>query len=225
MEKIRFNDLKKKLQDPAIPDYEIEKYLMPARGRPFSPWVALTPDVVDVPEGLTGDVLRGALNDIVRARRQAEFNLRLASGENKPVLVAEGDSWFHFPLPSVDDIVQQLSQDFLIWTVAGAGDTAAEMVRSGEYLRALNQHANRVAGFLFSAAGNDVIGADANGNAAIGRLLKNRQRGKDDAASHINSEELACREPSWLENFRFQIKKAMILENMDRGKYRKEPSP
>ncbi len=191
MTKITLDELKAKLKDSAIPGYEIDMFFTPVPGRPFSPGMTFNPETVEIPEGLTGDALRGLANEIVRGWRQGAFLRRLDNGDRRPVLVAEGDSWFHFPLPDTHDIVEQLSGDYSIWTVAGAGDTADDMVRSKEYVGALAQNVDRVVGFLFSAAGNDVIGANESNNAAISRLLKSRQRGADDAASHVDRAALA----------------------------------
>lgn len=124
---------------------------------------------------------------LVRFRRQARFRRRKLFGSDLPVLVSEGDSWFQFPL-LVREIVDQLEDDYLVWSVGAAGDTAQNMVFGhSEYLKALIQHKDDVRGFLFSAAGNDVIGEDPQTQRAVLLdLLKDFNGNKDDIEGHIN---------------------------------------
>src|SRR5690606_29256958 len=112
-------------------------------------------------------------------------------GERKPVLVSEGDSWFQFPF-LIEDVIDQLDPDFLIWSLDAAGDTSDNMVnRHPEYMQGLNkQKANNVAGFLFSGAGNDVIGEDLRGEPVLGKLLKQHTPGKG-ATWHVDHAHLA----------------------------------
>ncbi|OHV80399.1 hypothetical protein [Ensifer sp. LCM 4579] len=92
----------------------------------------------------------------------------------------------------IEDVIDQLEPDYLIWSLDAAGDTCDNMVnRNPEYMQALvKRRSNDVKGFLFSAAGNDVIGEDLLGAPVLGRLLKRHRPGKD-AAWHVDSAELA----------------------------------
>jgi hypothetical protein len=103
-----------------------------------------------------------------------------------------GDSWFQFPF-LIEDVVDNLEKDFLIWSLDAAGDTADNMVnRKPEYKEGLDaQKTNHVVGFLFSAAGNDVIGEDLLGNPVLSTLIKPFKSGKD-TARHIDNGELAA---------------------------------
>ena len=80
-----------------------------------------------------------------------------------------------------------ISQDLTV-----TGDTADNMVnRNPEYMKALvQQKANKVKGFLFSGAGNDVIGEDLLGNPVLATLVKHFQAGQD-AAWHVDKAKLA----------------------------------
>ena len=63
--------------------------------------------------------------------------------------------------------------------------------REPEYKAALDeQKANGLAGFLFSGAGNDVIGEDLQGNPVLSALIKTFDAGKD-AAGHVDMANLA----------------------------------
>ncbi|WP_077068101.1 hypothetical protein [Ensifer aridi] len=193
--KLPYAVFKEMLMDPGVPDSEIAKYLTakPKESGPFDP--AIVPDPSKVAMTAEGEFdVESAIrwgNAVCRWRRQARFERRVANGERKPVLVSEGDSWFQFPF-LIDDVVDQLESDFLIWSLDAAGDTCDNMVnRNPEYMQALvKQKANNVRGFLFSAAGNDVIGEDLLGQPVLGRLLKRHSPGKD-AAWHVDSAQLA----------------------------------
>lgn len=131
-------------------------------------------------------------NGLSRWRRKRLFRNRLNSGEQLPVLVSEGDSWFQFPI-LIRDVVDQLGRDYLIYSVGAAGDTAENMVygkpKDGqrEYMTALGEVRDHVQGFLFSAAGNDIIGEDAEtGEPALYDLIRPFNGDTGDVAGHID---------------------------------------
>jgi hypothetical protein len=195
MTKLSYRAFKDKLMDPGTPDSEIAEYLkaLPDLSGPFDPRVVPDPAKVEMtPEGDfdVENAMRWG-NAICRWRRERRFEKRIAEGAQKPVLVSEGDSWFQFPF-LIDDVVDHLEEDFLIWSLDAAGDTADNMVnRHPEYKSGLDkQKANGVSGFLFSGAGNDVIGEDLLGNPVLAELLKPYQSGKD-AAWHVDKARLS----------------------------------
>lgn len=195
MPKISYDAFKAKLMDPSVPEAEIARYLKadPKASGPFDP--RLMPDPKKVAMTAEGDFdVESAMrwgNAICRWRRQARFTDLIALGDKRPVLVSEGDSWFQFPF-IIDEVVDQLGSDYLIWSLDAAGDTADNMVnRRPEYFEGLKaQKPNKVAAFLFSAAGNDVIGEDLDGKPVLARLLKPFSPGKD-AIAHIDQAVLA----------------------------------
>ena len=58
--------------------------------------------------------LRDSANSFTRWRRQHIFHKRYEASKHAPVVVAEGDSWFHFPI-FLRDVCLQLANDYLIW--------------------------------------------------------------------------------------------------------------
>ncbi|NKJ72714.1 hypothetical protein GFL38_10610 [Rhizobium leguminosarum bv. viciae] len=196
MSKISYEDFKQKLMDPNVPDSEIAKYLTanPTESGPFDPRIEPDPKKVVLGPEAQMDVESAIRwgNAICRWRRQQRFQLAIANGVKKPVLVSEGDSWHQFPF-LIEDVIDHLEKDFLIWSLDAAGDTADNMVnRNPEYLKALVANkANKVAGFLFSGAGNDVIGEDLLGNPVLAVLIKPYKKGKD-AAWHVDKARLAA---------------------------------
>jgi len=195
MPKLRYSELKQKLMNPDVPDAEIARYLkvVPERSTALDPQFVPDPELVDMtPEGEfdVESAIRWG-NAVCRWRRAQRF-LRQVHGTSKRVLVSEGDSWFQFPF-LIDDVIDHLGGEFLIWSLDAAGDTSDNMVnRQPEYRAALDsQRANQVAGFLFSAAGNDVIGEDSSGVPVLGQMLKPFDAGKD-AAGHIDMGKLSA---------------------------------
>jgi hypothetical protein len=195
MTKLPYNEFKHMIMDPNVPDKEIGLYLSVdrERGGPFDPRLAPDPAKVDLgQEGRfdTENAMRWA-NGICLWRRERRFEQRRSAGETLPVLVSEGDSWFQFPF-IIDDVIDHLGQDHLVWSLDAAGDTAENMVnRRPEYMKALvERRRDNVGAFLFSAAGNDVIGEDEFGEPVLKALLKEHDPDKD-AAWHIDQARLA----------------------------------
>ncbi len=125
-------------------------------------------------------------NAFCKWRRQRRFERRIDNGSSLPVLVSEGDSWFQFPF-LVKEVVDQLDDEYLIWSIGAAGDTAKNIVKKREYIEALDKQRSRVKGFLFSAAGNDIIGEDEEtGRAVLLDTLKDYNGDDNDVIGHIN---------------------------------------
>lgn len=196
MTRLSYDAFKAMIMNPDVPDSEIAPFLraLPDDSGPFDPRIEPDPDKVEMtPEGdfdVESAIRWG--NAICRWRRQQKFEQQIANGVKKPVLVSEGDSWFQFPF-LIEDVIDHLGSDFLIWSLDAAGDTADNMVnRQAEYMAGLQrQKARGVSGFLFSAAGNDVIGEDLLGNPVLSGLLKTYTPGKD-AAWHVDKGALAA---------------------------------
>ncbi len=158
-------------------------------------WV-LKPDPkkVDIPiSALESENAMGFANSFCRGRRQSRFRRRFRNDPTIPVLVSEGDSWFQFPIV-IKEVIDQLSDDYLVWSVGAAGDTAANMIFGPdkkfktEYMRALRRQKDHVKAFLFSAAGNDIIGEDPETKtSALFDILNEFNGHLDDVQGHINS--------------------------------------
>ncbi|MBO0903467.1 DNA/RNA non-specific endonuclease [Jiella sonneratiae] len=189
-ERISYEQLKAMMLDPKVPDETIARYLtgVPKRSGAFSPEVRPDPAMVRM-EGTARLEVESALgwgNALSRWRRNRAYELRRIFDRHSPVLVEEGDSWFQFPF-LIKDVIDHLGEEYLIWSLSAAGDTAENMVRTEpEYmagLEAVREHGVRA--FLFSAAGNDVIGEDLTGKPVLGSLLKHFEPGKS-ASWHID---------------------------------------
>lgn len=175
--------LQRMMRDPNITEEELRSYFIanPATSRPFAPSVIPDPGRVDI-ESPADDqeaaVLMDWANELWRIRYQNLFKLRRLAGDPRAVLVAEGDSWFCFPV-FLRDIVGNLFDDFNVWSVAAAGDTLQRMVIDDpEYMKALRDNRNNLRAFIFSGGGNDIVGADDSGVSAIEQIVKPFEAGR-----------------------------------------------
>ncbi len=189
--KITLDELKQKVLDPSIPERDLRRYFIgnPESSSPFNPDIVPDPKRVAIDPDMAR--LESAMkigNGLSRFRRKIVFDNRIADRDPRPVLVSEGDSWFQFPI-MIDDVIDHLLEDYTIRSLGAAGDTARNMVAKGEYLKALRRHADRVEAFLFSAAGNDVIGEGEDGEPQIKKLVKQR-RGSEPAEALIDRDGL-----------------------------------
>lgn len=175
-----------------ITDEEILEYSKIVKGEGGFDWV-LVPDSdkveLSIYKSFVTPIDLG--NRFARRRREVAFFTRLLTN-NLPILVSEGDSWFQFPV-LIREVIDQLENDYLIWSVGAAGDTASNMVfgetRRGktEYIRALRSQKERVQGFLFSGAGNDILGEDPDtGEASLLEIIKEYQPGNNNPYEHID---------------------------------------
>lgn len=177
MEKITYETYRAMLINPETPDEEILRYSKVVPGKTaFAPELIADPDKVAMSEDeLSAESAMRIGNSLARWRRNRRVEKALREGDARPLLVAEGDSWFQFPL-LIKEVVDHLGHDYLVWCVSAAGDTVRNMVFGApEYMDALRRHKGRVAGFLFSAAGNDIIGEDegtSDGTPALIKILK-----------------------------------------------------
>ncbi len=137
------------------------------------------------------------IKEFCRRRRQAQFHRRYCAGEDRPILISDGDSWFHFPV-FLRDVTIQLSSDHLVWPLASAGDTLKNMVFGDEttngrrYVRGLNDYGHEADAFLFSGGGNDLIGIDPDGSPALLSYVRPYERGRS-AAWFIDTPEFRRR--------------------------------
>ncbi|MEL6673333.1 MAG: hypothetical protein AAFR61_14110 [Bacteroidota bacterium] len=123
------------------------------------------PGVLNRSEAHLGSL--GWANRFSQKRRGKIFLKKLRSKQfkqQKPLMImAEGDSWFHFPrLPilghPVRDIIDHLMKkpDLVVRNLASGGDWLSNMVKTADYIQELDRiHPDA---FLFSGGGNDMLG-------------------------------------------------------------------
>lgn len=114
-----------------------------------------------------------AANATGRANRQADYHRLVEKDPSAPRWVAEGDSWFHYPVVEPDDMIEvMLERKRPVYTIAGAGDEISQMISPAAYRTALRATGGSV--LLFSGGGNDMLGGDPDN---LGKLLKPYKKG------------------------------------------------
>lgn len=185
------------LFNPETSEEEIEHLSKVVRGEDgFSITIVPDPDLVEMDDqDIREESAMGIGNGWCRWRRQSAFRRRRRRRDPRPVLVSEGDSWFQFPF-LIREVIDHLGADYNIWSVGAAGDTAKNMVfgpsrkKKTEYLRALRTQKDSVQAFLFSGAGNDIIGEvegeDGKKKSALQDIIRPFNGQTADIHGHIN---------------------------------------
>jgi hypothetical protein len=182
-ERISLGDLQNRILDLNVSDEELQHYLVISGDAttPFAP--AVVPNVESV-------ILQGPLDsadvqassfldvfqDLVEQRRLLKFKESRRTYPQRPILFAEGDSWFQFPI-FLKDLIDHLSKDYSLYCISRAGDTIENMVYGNpDYLDVLADlladQGAAVQGFLFSGAGNDVIGKGDGDRPVLEEILR-----------------------------------------------------
>lgn len=167
MHKIGLSDFQRMLEDPGVPADTVLRYAIVEPGAaPFDFTLRPDPASVDIPpHEAFRDLLTAKAGARERRRRQTRFVTQRMQASNRPVLLVEGDSWVHFPF-LIQDVAAQLSDRFLVDTVATAGDSATNMVfgkaRAGfqTYLDRLRADGPSVQALVFSGAATELFGVD-----------------------------------------------------------------
>ncbi len=158
-ERIHYSDLERLLADDNTPDEVLAEYLKPAplRALPLAPVMTIDDAKVEVPpnRGIIGLSVK-SLNERANRRRLAAYQTKIDGGWKGLKLLAEGDSWFLYPI-LLRDVLDNLSADYAVYSVAAAGDTLENMVRGLSHFEELIEK-HKFEGFLLSAGGNDIAG-------------------------------------------------------------------
>lgn len=125
------------------------------------PMRAFDHDVVPSPRLVYGADARGGAgmglaNKLSRAIRLTKYRRRRRSGYAGPILVSEGDSWFQYPF-ILKDVIDNLIDDYAVYSLDAAGDTMEQIMRQAEYEEAIRRENASI--FLISAGGNDLVGS------------------------------------------------------------------
>lgn len=94
-------------------------------------------------------------NFLDNLRRKRKFKRAKRDMPDKPILVAEGDSWFLYPF-LVKDIIDHLMDHFPVRSLAAAGDTLENYQKEGQLLQEVAEIQPKYV--LISGGGNDIIG-------------------------------------------------------------------
>jgi hypothetical protein len=195
-ETITLEQLEEKMADPNTPVEELHPYLIRSddKSRAFAPAFAPNPELVELPkpDNLTEEEFLSGIasdwaNDLARSRRKRAF-LESSGDTARPVLVSEGDSWFQFPF-FLKDVIDQLGANYRIWSADAAGDTLQNMVfDKPEYPKALDAQRNHFKAFLFSGAGNDIVGDDGKGGSVLEKIVLAFSKDQAEAVWYVTND-------------------------------------
>ena len=161
--KITVEELSRKLADLSVPEEDLARFfqLDEERSTPTRPVLKLNADTVQAPpasdaEGRARSAqLLNSANFMSKLRREARYQAMVTSGTYKgPLIAAEGDSWFQYPI-LLKDVIDWVFDDYAVFCRSEAGDTLDNMVRQKEYLDALERTGGRL--LLLSGGGNDLV--------------------------------------------------------------------
>jgi len=107
--------------------------------------------------------LIGILNRRSQRKRNALFFKKIKqefkSNPANKIILAEGDSWFEYPLfirEIIDQLIKSRKNDYAIYSLAYGADWLANMIYENEYIEELQLISPDV--FLISGGGNDLAG-------------------------------------------------------------------
>lgn len=92
-------------------------------------------------------------NVVETAQRRKRYRNLKDTGRTR--IVAEGDSWFQYPI-FLNDVLDQLYKVYAVRSFAEAGDTLENYLKKEEYIKAISDEKAKF--FLVSGGGNDVLG-------------------------------------------------------------------
>ena len=152
-------ELINKVLDLEVSDEEIAQYFVldEERSEAFEPHVKPNPDLVQ-DNGLEGAFMLNTFNGLARMRRNMRYRKRIKNWTGVKV-VAEGDSWFQYPLILKDTIDYLCDLDhfeYAIYGLSEAGDLLSNIVKEDEISEAIEKENPDV--FLISGGGNDMVG-------------------------------------------------------------------
>lgn len=152
-------ELINKILDLDTSDDELTKYFVldDQASEAFAPKVKPNANLV-ADNGLEGAFVINTFNSLARARRNRKYRRRIKNWSGVKI-VAEGDSWFQYPLILKDTIDQLIDRDhfqYAIYGLSGAGDLLSNIVKEDEISEAIENENPDV--FLISGGGNDMVG-------------------------------------------------------------------
>jgi len=153
---ITLTKLREMMRDVEIDERELRPYLTedPENSRAFAPSLTINTDNVDT-EGLEGEIALRFFNWICKKRRQHRYRKKMDNGWNGIRIVSEGDSWFQYPI-MLDDVIDQLFDEYAIYSLGAAGDLLADMIAEDEITEAIEKEKPHI--FMISGGGNDWVG-------------------------------------------------------------------
>jgi lysophospholipase L1-like esterase len=153
-----------KVQSGRITEREVRQFFIvePNPQQPFDLFVGINTERVDVSNVenlalLADPLVEGAGRSLDLRNKRVK---RISRYKRKSPIIAEGDSWFRLPAVIYPrTLIDFLQQKYSIINLAHWGDTLADMLLVGEFWPYLDTNPVASDVLLFSAGGNDILGA------------------------------------------------------------------
>jgi hypothetical protein len=107
---------------------------------------------------MEGAFALNAFNKLTRARRNRKYRRRIKHWDGVRI-VAEGDSWFQYPLilkDTIDQLIDTNNFQHAIYGLSEAVDLLSNIIREDEISEAMEREKPDV--FLINGGGNDMVG-------------------------------------------------------------------
>lgn len=125
------------------------------QGQPFRSPVAFKGEAERISTEPEAALAVDAFTAFSRMIRNGRYRRRIRHDPDQLRVLEEGDSWHQYPV-LLDDLIDNVAENFAVHSLSAPGDMADEMALSAEHVEAIRRHQPDV--FMFSAGGNDVLG-------------------------------------------------------------------
>jgi hypothetical protein len=149
------------------------------------------------------DGLLRTLDDLKNARRNQLFRKKIKNGFRQggnKVILAEGDSWFNYPI-ILTDIIDRISMEknMAVWSLASGGDWLLNMLTARHYVEELSVLHPDVC--LISGGGNDLVGSSRLAAVIEPRKCNEYQKNKwaQDLITKANTQYVSFNKPAFEE--------------------------
>ncbi|MEO9932807.1 DNA/RNA non-specific endonuclease [Rhodopirellula bahusiensis] len=153
--KISVQEFNRMLTDISIPESQLRNYvrLDDLNSEAFQAVITINEDMVESSDDEAG-VMMSSFNGVSRWRRQRRYRRKIENWGGLRI-VSEGDSWFQYPV-LLDDVIDQLFNDYAVYSLGAAGDLLDDMLQQDELISAIRQE--NADACLISGGGNDLLG-------------------------------------------------------------------
>jgi hypothetical protein len=188
-EKVSYKELEKRVEEGTISEEEMNSYFIELEqeaGDGVEPIFVLDPARVELPveELMPASArLMNTANAWCMKLRHWAYHRRInkPGGSQLIRVIAEGDSWFQYPI-KLHDVIDHIidRKDVAVLCFSAAGDVLSNMVQNPQFLQAIKTQ--KPSYFLLSGGGNDMVKGPGL------RLLLNQHVPGLSAAGHLNDE-------------------------------------
>ena len=146
-------------------------------------------------------------NVIDHQRRARLFKKLQKKFPDKPIVIAEGDSWFLYPI-LVKDTIDYVMEHWPVKSLAWAGDTLENYKKSGKLLKQVKKLKPKYV--LLSGGGNDIIGPD------IQKILKKNAKNVTKPSDYLDPEKYGPKMNNLRSIYKYFFKKLSKADSVEK---------